>query len=187
MAFVIRDNFPLETARALRQYAMDCETQHRYDGGYDIIEFWYDSDPLLANAVDIVRSTFADELDGHPFQQGWFFIYDEECDGVDLHADPGALNVNIWLTPNDAIKDWDKNGLIVYDAMIPDDWSWDDYNTDPAKIALHLADCNAVPRTVSYRYRRTTLFDSRLFHKTNGVCTKPGLDCKRVNCTMLFS
>jgi hypothetical protein len=186
MAFSVQDGFPEAMAKSLRRYALSCVTQSRFDGGYDIIEFWSDSHPLLTRAIDHIKSRFQNDLGALKFQQGWFFIYDSECPGVGLHADPAAINVNIWLTPNEAIADFDKNGLLVYDAMCPPEWDWDDYNTDTAKIEKHIVDVGATARTVQYAYRRMTLFDSRLFHKTNGVHTHPGTQNKRINCTLLF-
>ena len=183
----IADGFPSDLGEQLRVYAQSCVTQARFDGGYDIIEFWYDSDPLLAEAIDHVRAVFATQLASLQFQQGWFFIYDTECDGVGLHADPGAVNVNIWLTPNECIADFSKNGLVVYDVMCPSSWTWEDYNTDPDRIAAYLRECDAKPRTIEYKHLRMTLFDSRLFHATTGVRTRPGLHNRRINCTLLFS
>jgi hypothetical protein len=156
-------------------------------GGYDMIEFWYDSHPLLARTIDHINSIFEDELKTVKFQQGWFFLYDSQCEGVGIHADPAAINVNIWLTPDAAIADFSKNGLIVYDTMSPSEWEWDDYNTDPEKIYKYIDDIGATSRTVNYAYRRMILFDSRLFHKTNGVHTHDGVENKRINCTLLFS
>lgn len=184
--FCIKDKFPARLARQLSVYAHSCIKQERFDGGYDMIEFWRDSDPLLARAIDTATLMFRRELRGHTFQQGWFFIHDTQCPGVDLHADPGALNVNLWLTPDEAIADDTKNGLIVYDVMAPSEWTWDEYNADPDKIASFIDSHNGRARHVPYKYRRATLFDSRLFHKTNGVHTRPGTHNKRINCTLLF-
>lgn len=182
---VVDDTFPPELAKDLRRYATRCETQGRYEGGYDIIEFWYDSDPLLVRAIEWARETFT-LLEGHTFQQGWFFIYDNRCPGVNVHADPGHLNVNIWLTPDEAIADWNKNGLVVYDKRRPDHWTWDDYNANGRKIRQFLKNSAATPQTIDYKYRRAVMFDSTVFHKTNGVHTRRGLSNRRVNCTLVF-
>lgn len=181
---VVNDTFPSQLAKDLRMYATTHQTQGRFDGGYDIIEFWYDSDPLIQQAIQWAQETFP-SLKSRPFQQGWFFIYDNWCAGVNVHADPGHLNLNIWLTPDEAIVDSNKNGLVVYDKRAPDDWSWEDYNANQRKIRHFLKD--AATQTIAYKYRRAIMFDSTVFHKTNGVHTRRGLANRRVNCTLVFA
>ena len=139
----------------------------------------------MRQAIAWVRKAFP-LLKKHPFQQGWFFIYDNRCPGVDVHADPGNLNVNIWLTPDDAIADWNKNGLIVYDKRRPPEWSWDDYNANGRKIRHFLKDQGATACTIGYKHRRAVMFDSTVFHKTNGVHMRRGSTNRRVNCTLVF-
>jgi len=181
----VNDTFPKELAQNLREYAMTRETQGHFEGGYEIVEFWYDSDSLMRTAVEWTRQAFP-ALNGRKFQQGWFLLYDAECQGVGVHADPGSLNVNLWITPDDAILDWKKNGLIVYDKKRPDDWDWDDYNANGRKIRAFLRENQATSRTINYKHCRAILFDGRVFHKTNGVHTRKGAKHKRVNCTLVF-
>ena len=184
--FKVSDDFPNKLAKELRQYVYSVELQERYERGYNIVQFWYDSDPLLTYVIDFVQNSF-EELSILKFQQGWFFVYDSKCDGVNVHADPSSLNVNIWLTPNSSIEDWNKNGLIIYNVKHPESWSFEDYNEDTQKIEKFLKEENAQEFTISYKYRRMTLFDSKYFHKTNGVHTKRGDSNKRINMTLLFS
>lgn len=183
----IKDNFPQPLARKLRQYAMSCITQGRYKGGYDIIQFWYDSDPLTKRGIDFVEKAFKKQLGGKTFQQGWFFIHDNKCPGVGVHADPANVNINIWLTPDESVQDWTKNGLIVHNKVPPKSWSFEDYNTDGDRIRRFLKQSNAKKTIVSYKYCRMILFNSRLFHSTNGVHMKPGPENKRINMSLLFS
>lgn len=184
--FRVSDEFPSKLARELRRYVYSVELQERYERGYNIVQFWYDSNPLLTYVVDFVQRSF-EELSMLNFQQGWFFVYDSKCDGVNVHADPSSLNVNIWLTLNSSIEDWNKNGLIIYDVKHPESWSFEDYNEDTPKIEKFLKEKNAQEFTIPYNYRRMTLFDSKYFHKTNGVHTKMGDRNKRINMTLLFS
>jgi len=181
---LVKDGFPKALAENLRLYAQSHQTTKRFRGGYDIIQFWSGNDPLLDQVVEHVKEAFKPVLRSCSFQQGWFFLYDEMCDGVDIHADPGVFNVNVWLTPDSEIADWSKNGLIVYDVMAPDSWTENDYNANPAKCRTFIESQKGTAMHVAYAYCRMVLFNSRLFHKTNCVHTQRGT--KRINCTLLF-
>ena len=125
-------------------------------------------------------------LEDKKFFQGWIFCYDENCPGVTPHADPGAINVNIWCTPDGCILDKDKNGLILYNIKPPEDWTWDDYNRNLPKIEDYLEENQAVGTKIPYKYKRAVVFDSRYFHETDNVSTKPGIGNKRINITFMY-
>ena len=47
--------------------------------------------------------------------------------GIDMHADPARITVNMWLTPDDANLDPESGGLVVYKKKVPKGASYEDY------------------------------------------------------------
>ena len=45
------------------------------------------------------------------FKSAWSFIYDNKSYGVPYHSDIAILNLNIWVTKNESVNDFSKNGL----------------------------------------------------------------------------
>jgi len=185
---VILDNLVDEAdLDSLRQYALNtpADPEHDFNGGYVSIEL-ADSFPEYLNLADQFKKAIP-MLTNKTFDRGWIYTYESECPGVTPHADPGTININLWITPMHCMKDTSKNGLIVYDKKRPPDWSWEDYNKDVDKIRRFLLDSGAVPRLVEYQYNRIVAFDSRYFHETNGVSTHPGQANKRINVTYMYN
>lgn len=48
--------------------------------------------------------------------------------GINVHADEAAVNLNFWVTPDDANLDKDSGGLVIYTKKPPSDWTFDMYN-----------------------------------------------------------
>jgi len=86
--------------------------------------------PLLAQISAELRSTYPAILGQYPLLQWWGFKYDSRLSGIAVHADFAAVNVNFWITPDDADLDPDSGGLIVWDAQAPIDWGFIQYNDD---------------------------------------------------------
>ncbi len=68
--------------------------------------------------------------------------------GTAILADFASVNVNFWITPDDANLDPESGGLVVWDKPAPLDWSFDHYNGAPAKIRDFLAQNGARSVTV---------------------------------------
>lgn len=186
---IIKDNFLDEkTIEQLRGYGMTTEYKQKFRGGYK--EHMFTSDfpiPELENVINIVKKSESEMFSNLEFSKGWFFIYDNECNGVTPHADGASINLNIWLTPNSSIKDSNKNGLIIWDKQKPQSWSFNEYNRDVKKIKKYLDDTNAKKQVIDYRYNRAIIFNSSNFHETNGVSMKEGHWNKRINLVFMFN
>ena len=135
-----------------------------------------------------------DDVNKRNLSQMWAFKYESKCPGIDIHADFAAVNVNFWITPTKANRDYDEEkdigktgGMWIWDTGAPPDWDFTRYNGDDKTEVLKLLeekDSSAV--YVPYKYNRCVMFDSNLFHKTADVNFLPGFDNKRINVTMLF-
>jgi len=141
---------------------------------------------VLLAVADELRRAMPGVIGDDALIQAWAFKYDQRMRGINLHADLAKINVNFWITPDEACEDRETGGLIVYDVPAPRNWSFQDYNNNRAKIDAYLKDRGAQSRRVPYRDNRCVLFDSTLFHATDELHFKPGYANRRVNVTLLF-
>jgi hypothetical protein len=103
-----------------------------------------------------------------------------------MHADQAAVNVNFWITPDEANLNPDRGGIVIYNANAPADWDAADYNGNDPRVRDVLARVDAKPVVVPYRANRAVIFDSDLFHETDVLAFKEGYLNRRINLTMLF-
>jgi len=135
-----------------------------------------------------------DDTNKRNLSQMWAFKYESKCPGIDIHADFAAVNVNFWITPTEANKDYDEErevgktgGMWIWDTGAPPDWDFTRYNGDDKnEVIKFLEEKNSNAVYIPYKYNRCVMFDSNLFHKTADVNFLPGFDNKRINVTMLF-
>jgi len=144
-------------------------------------------------------------MEGHPLKFMWAYKYEsdvlanddggdndnstrvEESTGVLTHADDAAVNVNIWITPDEANLDPDSGGLVVFKTKPPEDWSFREYNAQAEYVEEHLLKPSGFANvTVPYKQNRAVIFDSLLFHRTDQHRFKPGYENRRINLTILY-
>ncbi|KAL3939717.1 MAG: hypothetical protein SGBAC_005609 [Bacillariaceae sp.] len=126
-------------------------------------------------------------MKGHFLKYLWAYKYDSEYTGINLHADQAAVNVNMWLTPDEANLDPNSGGLVVFTAKPPADWDFARFNTDTEEVhELLLKPTNYANVTVPHRQNRAVLFDSALFHQTDEYSFKKGYENRRINLTFLY-
>jgi hypothetical protein len=142
--------------------------------------------PLLAQIADELRSGYPAILGRHPLLQLWGFKYDSRLSGINIHADFAAVNVNFWITPDDANLDPEHGGLVVWDAPAPSGWDFAKYNDDVPAAREFLAQAGARPVTIPYRANRAVIFDSDLFHETDRIAFKEDYLNRRINITLLY-
>jgi tetratricopeptide (TPR) repeat protein len=142
--------------------------------------------PLLAQIADELPAIFPTTFERHPLRYMWGFKYDSSLNGIDIHADFAAVNVNFWITPDEANNDPESGGLVLWDVAAPKEWDVAKYNRDVAANRQFLDSVGARPITVPYRANRAVVFDSDLFHKTDRIDFKTGYLNRRINITMLY-
>jgi tetratricopeptide (TPR) repeat protein len=185
---VIDDFLSAEALEGVRRYCWGSTFwQSTYAAGYlGAVPEWGFGCPLLAQIAEELQSSFPAIFAGHGLRQLWAFKYDSSLTGINVHADMAAVNVNFWITPNEANLDPDHGGMVIWDTTAPLDWNFVKYNGDTAAARAFLASTGAKSHTVPYRANRAVIFDSDLFHETD-VCTfKEGYLNRRINVTMLF-
>ena len=177
-----------EALRGLRAFCLESTIWYtRYENGYlgAMLGDGFAS-PLLAQIVDELPQKLPGIFGGHKLNQAWAFKYDSHLSGINLHADFAAVNVNFWITPDDALQDPDAGGLIVWDKEAPLDWNFDKYNADEPAMRRFLEESDARAVSVPYRQNRALVFNSDLFHETGRIAFKPGYENRRINITLLY-
>jgi tetratricopeptide (TPR) repeat protein len=185
---VIDDLLTSEALEGLRRFCLESTAwQKTYAGGYlgALPEHGF-ACPLLAQIAEEFRSTYGGIFGAHHLRYLWGFKYDSALSGINIHADFAAVNVNFWITPDEANLDAERSGLVIWDVAAPLDWDFAKYNDDEAAIRNFLAESGARSTTVPYRANRAVIFDSDLFHETDRIAFKEGYTNRRVNITLLY-
>ena len=185
---VVVDGFLREEALdALRRYALRSTIWFDYSkaGGYcgSYLNDGFGC-PLLMQLAEELRARMPAVVGPHPLTHLWGYIYDQALSGITSHADPARVNLNFWLTPDEANLDPGSGGLVVWTREAPPDWDFQAYNNDPQAIDAFVADSEKV--VIPHRRNRVVMFNSSLVHQTDDFHFRPGLENRRLNMTMLF-
>ena len=160
-----------------------------YENGY-IGAFLGDgfASPLLLQIADELRYRLPRIFGDHRLTQAWAFKHDSARRGLNIHADAAAVNVNFWITPDDANLNSDSGGLVVWDKEAPREWDFKAYNSDKNRGRIYewLTQQGAQEIKIPYRANRAVLFNSDLFHETDDIAFKEGLANRRINITLLY-
>lgn len=142
--------------------------------------------PLLFQLASELRQQLPRILGPHQWRNMWAYKHDRNHGGIAVHADSAAVNVNYWLTPDEANLLPEKGGLLVWDKAAPPDWNFRKLNADEGAINNFLEASGAEPVRFPFRENRALIFRSDLFHRTDEVKFKPGYTNRRLNLTMLY-
>jgi tetratricopeptide (TPR) repeat protein len=186
---VVIDNFLTPQAlEELRQFCWGSTVWRRtYANGY--LGAFPESGfacPLLAQIADELPKKLPKIFGPHALRYIWAFKYDSQLSGTTVHADEAAINVNFWITPDDANLNKKKGGLVLWDACAPADWGFNEFNVSPGEVQSLLEERGAKSTTIPYRSNRAVIFDSNLFHQTDEIMFEQGYLNRRINITMLF-
>lgn len=142
--------------------------------------------PLLLRIAAEMRERMPRVIGDRPLKTMWGFKYDAAFEGIGVHADEAAVNVNFWITPDEANLDPETGGLRVHATKAPRDWGFRRFNASPDEVRGMLEAAGSVPTRVPHRANRAVMFDSDLFHETDTFRFAPGYANRQVNITMLF-
>jgi hypothetical protein len=143
--------------------------------------------PLLLQIAEELRVRLPRVIgDMHPLRQLWGFKNTAPLPpDVTTHADFAAVNVNFWISPEEANLDDTSGGLVIHDVDAPWYWDFDTYNGSDS-IAPYLKRQQSNTVTVPYRQNRAIIFNSDLFHGTDAVTFRDDYQSHRINITMLY-
>lgn len=186
---VIEDFLTSEALAKLRAYCADSTVWRRnYDAGY-IGATPPDgfACPLLAQIAEEIVAAWPDIFAPHRFRYLGAFKYDSEYStGTNTHADFSAVNVNFYITPDEANLDPESGGMEIWGLAAPDEATMRRLNSDEVAARDHLARSGASSMIVPHRANRAVFFNSALFHKTDRCAFREGYLNKRINVSLLF-
>jgi hypothetical protein len=189
---VVVDNFlSREALRNLRLFCLEStvwSSTHHANGRLGA--FFSDgfNCPLLVQIAEELRERLPHLLsNNYPLQQLWGFKCESELPADSTnHADFAAVNVNFWLTPDKANLDESSGGLVVYDVEAPLNWEFYTYNGREDIIKSFLQQQKSGRTVIPYQQNRAIIFNSDLFHSTDGVRFDPAYENRRINVTLLY-
>lgn len=175
---------------ALRTFCLESTIWKKdYENGY-LGAFLGDgfATPLLLQIAEELRKACPRIFKDHRLTQAWAFKQDSARRGLSLHADAAAVNVNFWITPDEANLNPDTGGLVVYDKEAPAEWNFAAYNSEQnkPKILEWLRAAGAQTIRIPYRANRAIVFNSDLFHETDEIRFQDGYANRRINITLLY-
>jgi len=145
--------------------------------------------PLLFQIAEELAQTLPHIFRRHRLRYAWAYKFDSTLqEGIDAHADQAAVNVNFWITPDSDNLDPQSGGLVIFKAVAPKNWTFEDFNNRGSGEAIEKV-IEADGRrniTVQYQQNRVVVFDSSLFHQTDRFRFKPHYKSRRINVTLLF-
>ncbi len=179
-----------EALRRLREFCWTSTIWKKdYENGY-IGAFLGDgfASPLLLQIAEELRRRLPRIFGTHRLTQAWAFKHDSARRGLNIHADAAAVNVNFWITPDEANLNPESGGLVVRDKEAPKEWDFKTYNSDKARGRIYewLTSQGAREIKIPYRANRAVVFNSDLFHETDDIAFKEGLTNRRINITLLY-
>ena len=187
------DGFLTEEAlAALRRFCMDStiwfDASHAQGGRGYIGADGMDglACPLLFQIAEDLRRALPQVIGTLPLIKLWAFKYDHALQGINAHADAAQVNVNFWITPDEACLDSSAGGMIVHDARVPLEWGFETYNADPGGLHRHIQSVGGKATNVPYRQNRAVIFDSDLIHATAPIRFRSGYANRRINVTLLY-
>lgn len=176
-----------EALAAVRRFCRESTIWNNIKPGY-LGAYFYDGfcTELLLRLAWELRARMPRVIRDHPLNMMWGYKCDSTLPGLAVHADAAAVNVNFWITEDDANLDPDGGGLQVYEHTAPSDWDFRRFNNDADGIRAWLQSIGSVPRRYPYRANRALMFDSDLFHATDAPRFRPGYLNRRINITLLY-
>ena len=173
----------------LRRYCAGSTIWHRnYDAGYigatpeDGLAC-----PLMAQIAEEISSTFPQIIGAHRFRYLGAFKYDSTLStGTNIHADNSAVNVNLYIAPDEANLDPESGGMDIWNVRAPAGEEMRRYNGDEALARDFLERSGAQMTRIPHRANRAIIFKSDLFHKTSDCRFREGYLNKRINVSLLF-
>lgn len=144
--------------------------------------------PLLLQIAEELRNSLPRVIgDRYPLRQLWGYKNGHYLPAdSSTHADFAAVNVNFWITPDEANLDENCGGLMIYGVDAPLNWDFYTYNGRPDIIKAFLQRQQANVITIPYRQNRMIIFNSDLFHGTTELKFREGYKNRRINITMLY-
>ena len=148
--------------------------------------------PLLIQIERELRERMPNIIGSLPLRTVWAYkCFESSPEGLAVHADTATVNLNLWLTPDEANIDdgGSSGGLAVHlTKTLPENWNFKKLNqiASVKDIYKFLKETNSERVQIPYKQNRAVVFHSRLFHESVKFHFKKGFKNARINLTFLF-
>jgi tetratricopeptide (TPR) repeat protein len=145
---------------------------------------------LMYQIAEELKAAMPEVLGPHHLSNMWSYRHRAEGGGVLAHTDLAAVTFNFWITPDEANRDPESGGLVVYVREQPLDWDWSQVNRQKslpevqARIEGFLEGAEEI--VIPHRGNRAVMFHSNLFHKSDRFAFADAFEARRVNISLLF-
>jgi hypothetical protein len=125
-------------------------------------------------------------LHGYEFVRCWAFMHQRNA-GLKVHADNGAITLDLWMTPDECNLNPDTGGLVFFDVKRDPAQMIHEFNTvEWAEQYFRQHTCGRSEK-VAYRFNRGVLFDAATFHESDAVdFVADSAETYRINLSLLF-
>ena len=153
------------------------------------------NDPMMPEIAYELHKSMPRVMKDHHFKEMWSYKYEsapsdtKEATGIHIHADDAMVNVNLWITPDEANLDQNAGGLVIYTVKPSSDLNdnFESFNSNWEYVEKHVLGPSAYANvTIPYKQNRAVIFDSFLFHKSQPHKFKLGYENRRINLTFLY-
>ena len=185
---VVDDLLTPEALAQIRKFCLEATVfKKSFTPGY-LNSLLYDgfATPLLLQLSEELRTRLPRVFGANQLNVAWGIKYDSTLRGIPLHADFAEVNVNFWITPDEANLDPASGGLILWDKESPSDWPFNEYNNPGPMVHKFLKEGGAKAIRVPYKANRAIIFNSALFHQTDDIHFRDTYEDRRVNITLLY-
>jgi len=125
-------------------------------------------------------------LGDYEFVRCWAFMHQRNA-GLKVHADNGAITLDLWITPDEYNLDPESGGLVFFDVKRVPGQLIHEFNTVEWAEKYFRQHTEGHSTKVGYRYNRAVLFDAGTFHESDTVdFVARGADTYRINVSLLF-
>ena len=188
---LVIDNFL--TSEALLELQKFCRNanifKYPYENGY-VGAFLTKglSNKFILKLTEDLRKTFKNIFRNLRLTQAWAFKYDNKKEGIKVHADDASVNVNFWITPDQANLNKKTGGLKIWNKIPPKKWDFEEFNyvSNSPKIMSMLEAEKITHEIIEYRENRAVIFNSKLFHTSDNYNFKDSYQNRRINMTFLY-
>lgn len=125
-------------------------------------------------------------LDGLEFVRCWSFMHQRNV-GLKVHADNGAVTVDVWMTPDEFNLLPDAGGIVFFDVKRNPEMLIHEFNTVEWAEKYFEQHTMGAAESVTYRCNRAILFDASTFHESDQVEFRDDdAHTYRINLSLLF-
>ncbi|WP_172328458.1 hypothetical protein [Mangrovicoccus sp. HB161399] len=141
--------------------------------------------PFMLAVAKAMRQVMADLAGPLRIAQLWAFRYLRDSQGIDIHADQGDWNLNLWPVHERHLEPGGTGGMTLWDLRIGRDIPFAQYNARPDLNRSRIEAAAAAAHRVPYRGNRAVLFPSKYLHRTDAARFSQSFEGRRINLTMM--